>query len=290
MGAGSRRSKVASALQTAKRPQLHTTALNMACGEAFRRRYIEGEIIPPGIAIVVGIATDRAVSKNLEHKRDTRELLPVEAVADSARDSLNNVWDSSAVKLEPEELEIGLKAAKGQAVDKAVRLSVLHATDKAPEIEPTHIQRKWSLELPGYPMDLVGTIDIQEGSHSIRDTKTTAKSPPAEAAEKSLQLTAYSLAVRVIDGAAPERVALDYLIDTKTPQAKTLEATRGAADYKALLARVETLTLAIERGVFLPVSPDHWQCSIKWCGYAPSCRFFVNRPKQFAMSGRLLCG
>lgn len=278
---------MATEIKAPARPQLHATALNMQCGEAFRRRYIEREIIPPGVAIIVGIATDRAVSKNLEHKRDTSELLPVEEVADAARDLLNETWESGTVKLDQEEVEAGLKAVRGQAVDKTVRLSVLHATAKAPEIEPTHVQRKWSIELPGYPMDLVGTIDVQEGARAIRDTKTTAKSPPADAAERSLQLTAYALASKVIDGAAPDKVALDYLIDTKTPQAKTLEATRGPEDYRALLARVETVTLAIERGVFMPVTPDHWACSIKWCGYAPSCRFFVNKPKQFSSNGEV---
>jgi hypothetical protein len=272
-------------MDTLKRPQLHATGLNMACGEAFRRRYIEGEIIPPGVAAVVGIATDKAVSRNLEHKRETKELLPLDELAEIARDGLEETWErGGGVRLDPEEAEAGIPKVKGQATDKTVRLSVLHAVSTAGEIEPTHIQRQWAVAIPGYPFDLVGTIDIQEGAAAVRDTKTTAKSPPADAAAKSLQLAAYSLAVKVLDGRAPEKVKLDYLVDNKKPLAVTLEATKGADDYNALLARIETLTLAIERGVFMPVSPDHWACSERFCGYARTCRYFIRRPAQLAVA------
>lgn len=261
------------------RPQLHATALNMQCGEAFRRRYIEGEIIPPGVAAIVGTATDRSVTKNLQQKIDRRELMPIEEVADTARDGLEVAWQGG-VTLDDDEVKAGIKTVKGAAIDKAVRLAVLHAEVKAPEIDPTHVQRSWSLEVPGYPFDLVGTLDIQEGAAAVRDTKTTAKTPAEDIADKSLQLTAYALAVKVLDGAPPEKVALDYLIDTKLPQTKTYESARGPADFAALLARVDTVSLAIERGVFVPVSPDHWACNAKWCGYWRSCKY-VTQPKQF---------
>jgi hypothetical protein len=262
------------------KPQIHTTSLNMQCGEAFRRRYMLNEIIPPGVAALVGSATDESVTRNLRSKIESKKLLSLEEVADTARDGLNQAWEQG-VHLEPEEAAAGIKKVKGDATDKAVRLSILHAKAKAPEIEPTAVQRKWTIELSGYPMDLVGTLDVQEGSHSIRDTKTTGKTPPEDIAHKSIQLTAYSLAVWKIDGEAPEKVALDYLIDTKTPAAKTFESTRDIDDYETLLARIETVTKAIEKGVFIPVSPDHWMCNPRWCGYFSSCKY-VRLPKQFA--------
>lgn len=263
------------------RPQLHATALNIQCGEAFRRRYLEGEIIPPGVAALVGSATDRAVTKNLQHKIETTGLLDVAEVADVARDSLEYGWQSG-VKLDADEARLGLAKVKGQAADKAVRLAVLHATQKAPSIDPTHLQRRWSLELRGYPVDLVGTLDIQE-SGTVRDTKTSGKAPAEDAAQTSIQLTAYHLAVKVLDGKPPETVALDYLIDTKTPRALTLVSTRDGEDYQALLNRVEMIARAIETGTFLPVSPDHWMCCAKWCGYWDSCRYAL-RPKPIAVT------
>ncbi len=262
------------------KPQLHATSLNMKCLEAFRRRYVEGEIIPPGVAMLVGTATDKSVTRNLGHKIETRKLLTLEEVADTARDGLNQAWEQG-VKLEPEEVEAGIKRIKGEATDKAVRLSLLHAKAKAPTIEATAVQRKWSLELQGFPLDLVGTMDIQEGAAFIRDTKTSGKTPSEDVAARSVQLTAYSLAAWKLDGTAPAKVALDYLIDNKVPVAKTFEATKDENDYRALLARVEVMALALERGVFPPVEPEHWACSAKFCGYFNSCRYAM-RPKQFA--------
>lgn len=264
------------------RPQLHATSLNIQCGEAFRRRYLEGEIIPPGVAALVGSATDRAVTKNLQHKITTHgDLLPVEDVAETARDSVVAGWQSG-VKLDADEAALGPAVVKGHAADKAVRLAVLHAQQKAPVIQPTHVQRRWTLELRGFPVDLAGTLDIQEVG-SVRDTKTSAKAPSEFAAQTSMQLTAYHLAVGVIDGTPPASVSLDYLVDTKQPKVITLTAVRDRGDYQALLNRVEMIAKAIETGTFLPVSPDHWMCTPKWCGYFDSCRYAL-RPKTAAVT------
>jgi RecB family exonuclease len=264
-----------------KRPQLHASALEMKCMEAFRRRYIEGEIIPPGVAMIVGTGTHRSVELNLTEKIKTGSLLPIEAVIDAARDGVNSAWESSEIRLDPEEMIKGLKAVKGEAVDKAVRLSRLHATSKAPALSPKFVERKWSVELTGYPMDLVGTIDIQETTPIIRDTKTSGKTPPANCADRSLQLKAYALAVWRIDGEAPKKACLDYLIDTAKPKVETFESEPTREDFTVLLARIETLAMAMEKGVFIPVEPTHWCCDPKWCGYYQTCRY-IRRPKQFA--------
>lgn len=251
------------------------------CGEQYRRRYLEREIIPPGIAALVGKATDQAVSTNLQHKVDTAELLPVEAVGDVARDGIANEWASGGVKLEPDEVARGEQAVKGEATDKAVRLAVLHATDKAPSLSPTHVQRRWTLELKNYPLDLVGVLDVQEAGRSVRDTKTAGKTPSQNIAHQSDQLTAYALAVKVIDGEPPDLVALDYLIDNKTPVVKTFESTRDNDDFRALLHRVEVSIAALEKGVFVPARQTDWWCSPKFCGYHSTCKY-VRQPKTAA--------
>lgn len=267
-------------VEKASKPQLHATSLNMKCMEAFRRRYVENEIIPPGIAAIVGTATDKSVTKNLGHKIETKTLLSLEEVADTARDGLNQAWEGG-VRLDPEDAAKGIKVAKGDAVDKAVRLSILHAKAKAPVLQPTAVQRKWMLELNGYPFDLVGTMDIQEGAESIRDTKTSGKTPQEDVAQRSIQLATYSMAAWKIDGAAPKKTYLDYLIDNKTPVAKTFEAEKTVDDYQKVLNRVEVFASALEKGVFVPVEPEHWCCSARFCGYWDSCRYAF-KPKQFA--------
>lgn len=258
------------------KPYFSISQLNMMsrCGEQYRRRYIEHEIIPPGIASIVGSATDKAVSADLQNKIDAGELLPDEQVAEIARDNVAREVEHGQVLLTPEEALEGLKAVKGKAIDKAVRLSRLHHKDLAPRLAPTHVQRGWRVELKGYPRDLIGYIDIQEGLKTVRDTKTTGKAPPQDAAETSDQLTMYAMACLVLDGAIPERLALDHLVDTKVPKLVTLETRRTADDFTSILARVETALFALERGVFVPAQQTDWCCNPRWCGFAPSCRYY----------------
>lgn len=268
------------------RRQLHHTAIDTLsrCGEQFRRRYIEGEIIAPGIFLLVGRATHCSVALNMGHKLETGDMLPAEACAEAARDTLNAEWGKGIV-LTDEEGQQDITMVRGEAVDKAVRLAVLHHDCKAPDLHPTHIERQWTIELPGYDLDLAGTIDIQEGMDAIRDTKTSGKSPSKDVAENSDQLTVYALAARVIDGAVPARLALDYLVDLKRgPKVQTLETTRTADDFQVYLRRVEAVIRALDKGAFVPARQTDWWCSERWCGYAPTCPYFRGR-KTIAFSG-----
>jgi len=266
-------------VQKIQKPQLHVSALGMLCMEQFRRRYIEKEIIPPGVALIVGTGTHKGVDVNMQHKIQTGELLQAEQVADAARDGVNVAWEQG-VKLEPEELQKGIQLVRGEAVDKAVRLATLHHKEKAPRINPIHAERPFTLEIAGYQFDLAGRIDLQEAD-SVRDTKTSGKTPAATCAERSLQLKAYALAVKVIDGKAPSKVFLDYLIDTKTPKSESFSHEPDFEDFQAVLNRIEVIAAAMEKGVFVPVEPTHWCCDPKWCGYYATCRY-IRRPKQFA--------
>jgi hypothetical protein len=267
------------------KPQLHASALGMKCLEAFRRRYIEGEVIPPGIALIVGTGTHRAVERNLKSKMERGVLLPDEEVAETARDAVVSAWDAG-VRLDPEEAAKGIKKARAEAVDRAVRLANLHHKQLAPAISPTAVERSWAVSLKGYPVDLVGQIDIQEAAR-IRDTKTSQKSPAPDAASKSLQLIAYSLAVRVLDGAYPQSATLDYLVDSSSgPRSVIVEACFDDRAVRSLLARVEALCRAMEAGIFPPIGPDHWACDPKWCGYAMTCKYYLAAPVSFAPAAK----
>ena len=259
--------------------QIHPSGVETfaACGEQFRRRYLEGERIPPPSAIVVGIAVDRSVRANLSHKIATGYLLEPEAVKQAARDSLERQWQGEVL------LEEGEK--KSDSVDKALGLSDLHHRGIAPLIEPTHVARSMVVDLVGYDFQLAGEIDVQEGNRVIRDTKTKKVSPPRTMAHDDLKLTAYSLFAKVIDGKAPDTVALDVL--WRTPARKedkfvTLPSGRSDADHAAFLERVSEMDRSIKAGIFHPARQDDWRCSAKWCGYFGSCRF-ARRPQSVAV-------
>jgi RecB family exonuclease len=194
--------------------------------------------------------------------------------------ALAEEWQKG-VALEEEYAELGEKKAEAVAVDTTIALAKLHHTEAAPKINPTHVERPWVLDVDGLGIQLAGTIDIQEGTKAIRDTKTSKKSPAADAAHTSLQLTTYALAVRQIDGKCPERVGLDYLVHTKTPKLVQIEGTRSEADFPHLLERVYQASRIIEAGLFMPASFDGWWCAPKWCGFYGTCKYAA-RPVSVA--------
>lgn len=263
--------------------QLHVTALSMLskCGEQFRRRYPGGEKLPPGVAALVGTAVHRTKARDLVHKIETGALLSAEEIRDLARDNLTGAWDQQGVLLTPDEAAMGITRAKGEAIDKTIRLEELHHRQVAPALSPTHIEQPFVLDISGYDFQLAGTIDIREVGR-IRDTKTSHKSPSDGEAGRSLQLTAYALAVQVETGVYPRRGFLDYLVDTKVPKAVSSEREFAATDFNPFLERVAQAHRAIEAGVFVPARPEDWWCSEKWCGYFPTCKYAL-RPAPVSL-------
>ena len=256
-----------------KKPHLSDSALNMLyrCGQQFYYRYIEGKKIPPGIAQVIGRATHGSVHLDLQNKIDKGMLRKADEVKDAARDSINGAWQQG-VRLVEEELKESAKKLKGAAVDQAVALSVLHHDELAPIIEPVQVERFFRLELQGYPMDLVGRIDIEE-AETIRDTKTSAKSPQMDEAHMSDQLTIYALGKKVETRIMPKKLYMDYLIKTKVPKTLTLETERTDADFNRIFRLIERGIEVIDKGAFTP-NPSGWWCSDRWCGFYESvCPF-----------------
>lgn len=254
--------------------QLHVSGLNTLsrCGEQFRRRYIEGERIPPAVAMHVGTAVHKSVEANLK-ARMVGGSLERDQAAEYAFAKLTSDWDRFGVTLDPEE-DASPETIRGKALDKAVALSAHHYDKVAPTIEPTHVERRWTLAITGYDFELAGTIDIQEGSKRLRDTKTSGKTPSGNPAAKSIQLPMYVLAIKAHDGAEPESMHLDYLIDLKRgPKLAQYESRPDERDTQVILDRVAAAHKAMEAGVFLPANPDDWWCSDKWCGYWRNCRY-----------------
>lgn len=257
--------------------QLHVSGMNLLtrCGVAFANRYLLHMPEPRSVSLIVGSAVDRSVSRDLTEKKDTGSLLADSDVKDIARDSTVEEWNSGDVQMSEEDKEDGWTAKQGDAVDAAVDLASLHHEKNAPSIEPTHIQRAWVLDTP-LGIQLAGTIDIQEGMRSIRDTKTSGKSPNKDTAALSLQLTTYAMAVNALDGGIPAKVGLDYLV--RTPKRKELklvqlESVRRPEDFQHLVNRVQIAAKIIESGIFTPAPIDSWVCSKRFCGYWETCPY-----------------
>lgn len=257
--------------------QIHQSHLSTfsRCGEQYRRRHIQGEIIPPGVALLVGSGTHASIEANMKHKIETKKLLSLEAVKDLARDALNTRWESEGVLLDEEEKSIGEKNVKGDAVDQAVSLAALHHTELAPKIKPVSVERPWVLVLDGFPRDLAGRFDIEE-KNLLRDTKTSKRSPNKTAADDSEQLSMYALAKSVLDGKIP-KLRLDFLVKSKEVKAVSQDTVRTEEDLKVLMRRIEVHNDALDKGVFVPANRDSWACSPVYCGFYKTCPYVNGR-------------
>jgi len=246
---------------------LSASALGMLarCGEQYRFRYVEGIKAPPGVQLVIGKGTHAAIERDLINKQHWGSLLPDDSIADYAADAARAAWEDDEPLVQEGDPD------KGGAVDTAVSLAQLHHRELAPAIEPVAIERGFLLELDGFPFDLMGFVDIEEKGR-IRDTKTSSKSPQADAADQSDQLTLYHLDA-VTRGLPPPVVQLDYLVKTKTPKAVSLTSKRGPEDHARFLRRVEAAAKVIEAGAFYPTGADSWACSARFCGYWSRCRW-----------------
>jgi hypothetical protein len=253
------------------------------CGEAFRRRYIEGEKGSPSVRMVIGTAVDRAVAANLRNKLELGQLMDPENVKSIARDTLVNEW-SKGVEVSEEDAEEGLTASKDSAIDTSVAMAEFHHYQVAPAMEPVYVARRWVIDIQGLSVQLAGEIDLQTPT-AIRDLKSSAKSPVKTLADTSQQLTTYALAAKVLDGKLPEAVALDYVV--RTPKKRELKyvelvSARTDADLKPLLERVSNAARLIEAGVFAPADPSFWACSKKYCSFWPTCRY-ASRPVSISV-------
>ena len=103
----------------------------LRCPHQFERRYLRGEIIPPGIAARRGSATHKAAQINHEQKLHTQEDLPLGDLQDAARDSYVKMVKEEGVFIPKDQIaEKDTLLARG--LDAAIRLTTLYWESLAP--------------------------------------------------------------------------------------------------------------------------------------------------------------
>jgi hypothetical protein len=284
------------------------------CQVQFEFRYLKGIRRPPNAFLICGSATHKAVDVDLNHKIETGDLEQESTLLDVARDAVENHPEKDNIELEEDEQGQSKEQVISGTKDKAVRLVKAHHGEIAPNIQPAQTARRFSINLDKWlrtkgkefheraenassrilrkilhqqaahmnaaakiGMDFVGEQDIVERFGQalvIRDTKTSKKSPSANTADESHQLSAYATASRVLDGKVPDAVKLDYLVDLKSgTKTMTLESVRDESDVQKYLNRLIPAIAAIRSGNFVPAPDTAWWCSSKWCAYHSMCPY-----------------
>jgi len=248
------------------------TAINQffRCGEQFRRRYIEGEIIPPGIAAKIGTGLHKGAEVNYWAKLITGTDEPMDIVTDAARDGyVKSLQDG--VFFPPDEIS-GAKKKLAEGADIAVSLARTFRTELAPTVQPKLIEQALYLEVPDLPLPFRGVIDLLTDRHEWRDLKSSEKKWPEGRVDSEIQATLYWKLVKESTGQAPNR--LFYDIFTKSGfKYQCVETERAEADFDVLVDKAKVMWKSITAGVFHPAQAGNWLCSQKWCGYFWSCKF-----------------
>jgi len=268
------------------KPYLSPSQLDMycRCGEQYRRRYLEGEKLPPGIAAVKGTGFHGGAAVNMRQKIESHCDLPKIQIVDAAVAEFEAQLHGE-IALTPEELSRGTEIVFGEAKDDLVVMAGLHASEQAPDYQPIIVEQRIRIELQNSPRDLLGVIDLADDTGRVIDFKTAAKRKTQADADDSVQLTTYAAAYHAHFGSPPSELRLDTVVRTKTKVYRDVQTTtRSGADMEALANRINVVTEAIEAGVFAPATPGAWWCSSKWCGYFHTCRY-VNSQRESLEKG-----
>lgn len=257
------------------KPHLSASSLELfaKCPEAWRRRYVEGDVIPPRLAMLKGKAVHKAIELNMRERMATGESLPTDSVCDAARDAFKTEC-TGGYQLGDGESEAVLPTLQ----DQAVALAKVHAEEQAPDYNPVAVEHRFRIELPALSHDVVGIIDVVDASGAIADFKTSKKRYSEDEAGASLQLSLYaaSQATTNPDPDGTCEVRLDVLVDatkTKPPSRQVVRSYRDRSDLPVIANRLAVVSKTITAELFPPAPTGAWWCSEGWCGYWHSCPY-----------------
>lgn len=231
------------------------------CAYAAYKRYIKGEIVPPGIALVQGTAVDAAVTLGCDSVIKTGEdasLPDKKALAHSI--FMDRILDA---KLFSDD-DVNAAGAK------VLEVVELHHRQVAPRLRPVATQMSIVSDKGGY--SLAGTIDIVEENHLLVDTKT-AKRAGDYPAKGILQRELYTKLYEEKTGYKPSGFRFDVLVKSKTPVVEQVMV-HPRHNMPHVLEHVISSSLielntSLKMGQWRIAKPNHWKCNVsgKWCGY-----------------------
>jgi len=249
------------------RKQLHISGIGLLfnCAQAWYQRYILGRSIPPASALHIGTSLHKGVEADLMCVMEDGALADEDDLCSLVRDfAISRVNEEGVTRDEGKTKE----ETVADIIDTSVQLAKVHHEQVAPSIKPKSLERGFVIDMEGkFPFDLAGMMDIVEVDNTLRDTKSSKRKPTQATVDDSIQMTSYRFALRALDGEAPPKIKMDYIVKTKKPYAITLETTRTDEDEQRFLRVYEAACKQIEAECWSPCNPDHWLCNPKWCGY-----------------------
>lgn len=252
------------------------------CGVKYYLKYVKGISIPSSTPIILGQAVHHAFEKFFLEKL-SGNVLSVSDVLDIFSDKIDVLF-SEEVLLSEEEKELGLDRVKGESKDAGVAAIKGYYSKRALNIEPFLVEQEFQVDLYKVinelyiddedlyldtQVKLMGYFDLITAEKAIHDLKVKTYKPKKDEADKSQQLTLYTLAYKELLGEFPEKITLENIIlpgkSDNVAQVIIQETTRTEEDIKRALRRTLRVIDGIKKGVYIPPDQSSWLC--QYCGY-----------------------
>jgi hypothetical protein len=246
----------------------------LRCGESYRRRYLEKEIIPPSFAMHTGRAIHLTSQKNFEQKIESKIDLPKKEIQEISIENFKAGIKVNGIFLTEEETT-RLKSLQNEAEQSTIVYASLYP-DVSKKYQPKKIEISQKIKIPNSDYDLLGVIDLIDDEQKIIDIKTCSRSISEGDYDNSTQMTTYSLIHRALSGSEPNQLIIEALINKKVPETQTvIIPQRTKRHYEIFLLQIKEIINAITKGVFLPAQSNKfsWWCSEKSCGYWRTCKY-----------------
>ena len=262
-----------------EKPHISPSSINTytKCPEAWRRRYVMKEKIPPRLSMAQGTALHKGAEFNYKQKIVSRADLPVNEVKDFSAAAFDDEIQSNGYVLGDDEASMGKEKAVGAAKDKAVELAELYAKESAPQYQPLEVEAKVLIVLPSSTHNLLSIADLITEDDGIVEYKT-GKKWTQDRADTEPQLTFQAMTFKALYHRDPKKIVIENMVSsTKTPYRNPIETTRTEADYQTMINRINAVLDGINKGVYPPANPMGWWCSEAWCGYWNTCSYVRKR-------------
>lgn len=241
------------------------------CEVKYCFRYVEGLKVPPSSALAVGRGYDNATTTDYEHKIKTGENLSVEDTVDCFTTSFDQEIDDT---------ELALGESKDELRDMGVKLVKEFSKSLAGSVDPMEVQKRYRIKFPGdLGWDLVVVLDVVEKNNTIRDNKTTKRTPGKVDMDYWFQMLCYAVAEKMTkpeEETAGRVLKLDYAVKLKTPKIITLDVREPDDNdfrfFQNYTAAAFDRMIKLKKGVDKPImNRSSMLCSRKYCGYWAMC-------------------
>lgn len=262
-------------------PHLSPSSLSTfeRCPEMYRRKYILREQERTGASALWGNADGEAHFINFAQKIDSHEDLPVADVREAFAESLD-----SEIRKNGGREEIDWRDDKpGDVMDRGVALVSAYHAQVSPRIQPTGVEERFSIDVPGVPVPFIGYVDVSTEPASI-ERKTAAQKSSAIPPQYRLQTLGYALArERPVEVHISTRTLKPAVWTPAEEPALRLEYAAGVGATVERIIAARATQIAALYAVFGPDDPwpdalgtMAWHTPIcDLCSFRPTCSWWA---------------